>query len=354
MHKKSAPIQSQGEARKTSTVPPMAEKPFPLDMRKSFCRFVRHMLQNISTRLDLSSLFTDTSRKEFSALLKQLDWTGSTEEAKEAIENILSFLAKLKSTHNRTEEDPFRDDDDRGIFFRSIYLSELYINKVLNILIGGPHMLVREDISLERILGDTAPLIGANGAGTADCLFEQFTDLPIDEMAKFLKTNPDHPVSKLMNGNPMSLKGIVAAQAAKKIRPGGRKTFEIFYDHPVSDVVLNVDRIEAFLLFENLLSNALRAGATRVDVTAKKSKTQPGMAEISIKNDGNGFTPRQLKMANAGKSFSTKKKGNGQINGIGLIHCRFIVDQHGGTFHIESKGGKGAEITLTLPLSKQK
>jgi hypothetical protein len=38
--------------------------------------------------------------------------------------------------------------------------------------------------------------------------------------------------------------------------------------------------------------------------------------------------------------------------GIGLYHCKTIVDAHGGKINIESEEGKGTTFSILLPVNK--
>ncbi len=337
---------------------PLAESQFPKDMRPSFCRFVRHMLQGTAARLAISNLFSDQKRKKFIEIIKKINWNGSSKDAKKAVEEAIEFLTKLRRDHEKADK-PFFDETifdeaDKELFFKNIHLAQLYLNKVLSLLVGGPHLMVKEDIRLERIIGDTSSLVNANGSNGDGCSFESFAGFTVREMAKFINSNPRHPATIFVKRNRMTLEALAAHVHQKREECPASKPFKVNYEHATGTDIFNVDRIELFLLLENLLSNAMRAGATEVKITSRKSLLSPRMAEISVEDNGKGFTRRQLKKANLGESFSTKKKGNGEVNGVGITHCRFIVEQHGGEFAIASVRGKGTTISFTLPLSNQK
>lgn len=343
--KKSAPMQFRAQ--------PLLGGQLPADMGPSFCSFVRHMLQSTAARFALSDIITIPTRKKFISLVEGLNWNGSSGEAKKAIEDTIEFLVKLQKAHEKAGDRPFQDEEDREIFFKNIYLARLYLDKVLNMLVGGPHVLVKENVSLERIIGDTEQLVKANGSNSEGCKFEQFANRTVAEMAEFVKKHPRHPAATFIRRSKMTLGEFAAHVQGEREEASRKKPFEVDYAHATNPDtnMLNADQIEIFLLLENLLTNAKRAGATEVKITSKRSLLNPRMAEISVEDNGSGFTRRLLKKAKVGDSFSTKRKANGEMNGVGLIHCRFIVEQHGGTFSIDSTRGKGSTFTFTLPLA---
>jgi signal transduction histidine kinase len=69
---------------------------------------------------------------------------------------------------------------------------------------------------------------------------------------------------------------------------------------------------------------------------------QPAV-EISIQDNGPGFTPEQRERAME-PFFTTKAKGTG----LGLAIARRVIEAQGGNITIEDSEG-GAKITLTLP-----
>ncbi|MFK3959628.1 PAS domain-containing protein [Guptibacillus hwajinpoensis] len=65
---------------------------------------------------------------------------------------------------------------------------------------------------------------------------------------------------------------------------------------------------------------------------------------IEVRDSGTGIPEHQL--AHLGEPFyTTKKKGNG----LGLMICRRIIQNHQGSFLIESKEGEGTVVSIKLP-----
>jgi len=86
----------------------------------------------------------------------------------------------------------------------------------------------------------------------------------------------------------------------------------------------------------NMLENAARhAGpASLVHVQANQAGN---CVELMVKDDGLGF------------SKGRAPKGSG----LGLAICRAVVESHGGTMEAGNLSGKGAQVTLRLPLSQE-
>src|SRR5690606_31938747 len=94
----------------------------------------------------------------------------------------------------------------------------------------------------------------------------------------------------------------------------------------------------------NLVKNAVEAMEQQGNIYIYIfRKDQFGV--ISIKDEGKGI-PEEL-MGKIGKPFFTTKN-NG--NGLGLMMCYKIVEEHNGTIEVESKLGEGTTFTVRLPL----
>jgi PAS domain S-box-containing protein len=104
----------------------------------------------------------------------------------------------------------------------------------------------------------------------------------------------------------------------------------------------------------NLLSNAIKftpkGGHVRVVTTHSDSHV-----EISVTDTGQGispdFLPHVFDRFRQADGTSTRRHGG---LGLGLAIVRHLVELHGGTVHVESKGeGHGATFTVTLPINPE-
>ncbi|MCE1227615.1 MAG: ATP-binding protein [Geobacteraceae bacterium] len=106
------------------------------------------------------------------------------------------------------------------------------------------------------------------------------------------------------------------------------------------------DRLRQMLL--NLFTNAIQAmpdgGAVEVDLSDDGEQ-----ATILIKDSGSGFAEESLKRA-FDPFYTTRPSGSG----LGLAVCSKIAAGYGGTIRLANALSGGAEVTLQLPLLKEK
>jgi light-regulated signal transduction histidine kinase (bacteriophytochrome) len=105
---------------------------------------------------------------------------------------------------------------------------------------------------------------------------------------------------------------------------------------------------ELYMLFQNLISNAIKF----------RKKDQPPRIKISaeqtdrrwlfkIEDNGIGLDPKDKdKIFVIFKRLHTRHDIDG--NGIGLAHCKKIVEMHHGNIWVESSPGEGATFFFTL------
>ena len=130
---------------------------------------------------------------------------------------------------------------------------------------------------------------------------------------------------------------------------------------------LSIDREQIHKVLENLLMNAndaLNMGTDLVDMgtdlfsdkgTDFKSvplsisiatSCRENWAEISVRDNGCGMSRDFIEKSLFRPFQTTKKKGMG----IGLYHCKTIVEAHGGRIEVESEEGRGTTLKVLLPV----
>jgi PAS domain S-box-containing protein len=113
---------------------------------------------------------------------------------------------------------------------------------------------------------------------------------------------------------------------------------------------VQADRQQLRQLFLNLLTNASDAmpqgGRLTVRVNAGQLEHGAGAVVVEFEDTGAGITPDDLAKVWE-PFFTTKPEGKG--TGLGLAICRRIVEEHGGTMHIESAVGQGTTVRIVLP-----
>jgi two-component system, OmpR family, phosphate regulon sensor histidine kinase PhoR len=114
------------------------------------------------------------------------------------------------------------------------------------------------------------------------------------------------------------------------------------------------DRDELVRVFENLVENALKYGATgkRVGITLTETQSPEGEAEahVGVRDYGPGIAPEHLprlteRFYRVDVSESRAQGGTG----LGLALVKHILNRHRGRLSIESKLGAGATFTVHLP-----
>ncbi|WP_458758381.1 ATP-binding protein [Afipia sp. TerB] len=128
-------------------------------------------------------------------------------------------------------------------------------------------------------------------------------------------------------------------------------------DLPGSPVVIAGDSEELLRLFENLVENGLKYGASggRVIVSLTGAENVEGAPEIrfAVRDFGPGIAPEHLPRLT--ERFYRVDVGDSRAQGgtgLGLALVKHIANRHGGRLLIESVAGKGATFTACFPQPK--
>jgi hypothetical protein len=113
---------------------------------------------------------------------------------------------------------------------------------------------------------------------------------------------------------------------------------------------LMLDRDQMEKVFFNLLINANEAAGRdgQISLTTSYDQSQ-GWAEFSVADNGCGMS-REFMEKYLFKPFQTTKQ---QGMGIGLFHCKTIVEAHGGKIQVESEEGVGTTFQVLLPAGQK-
>jgi two-component system phosphate regulon sensor histidine kinase PhoR len=130
---------------------------------------------------------------------------------------------------------------------------------------------------------------------------------------------------------------------------------------PPEPLVVRGDRDELTRLFENLVENALKYGASgkRVEVTVEIVPAQRGdgvptkgnEARVAVRDYGPGIAPEHVPRLT--ERFYRVDVGQSRAEGgtgLGLALVKHILNHHRGRLAIESKLGEGSTFTAYLPL----
>jgi PAS domain S-box-containing protein len=107
------------------------------------------------------------------------------------------------------------------------------------------------------------------------------------------------------------------------------------------------DRNQVEALFIILLSNALDAVAIDGKITISSRRAGSERIEVAISDDGCGIHPEDMARIFQ-PFFSTKPPGKG--TGLGLALASSIVEEHGGSMHVQSTPETGTIVHIELPI----
>lgn len=112
--------------------------------------------------------------------------------------------------------------------------------------------------------------------------------------------------------------------------------------------VISGYQTELKLLFQNLVTNAIKFSkkevAPQIRISAKQMK---GYWKFSVQDNGIGMEQKHSdKIFIIFQRLHTRNQYDG--SGIGLAHCKKIVELHGGKIWMESEPGKGSAFYFTL------
>jgi putative PEP-CTERM system histidine kinase len=104
------------------------------------------------------------------------------------------------------------------------------------------------------------------------------------------------------------------------------------------------DQEQIYKVLENLLMNACDSLGEGGEITVTSSY-EDNWAQIAVADNGCGIS-REFIEKSLFRPFQTTKK---QGMGIGLYHCKTIIEEHGGRIEVESEQGKGTTFRVILP-----
>jgi len=120
---------------------------------------------------------------------------------------------------------------------------------------------------------------------------------------------------------------------------------------PQEPVYIAGDTEELLRVFENLIENGLKYGASGGKVTVSLARGEsPAEIRVAVRDYGPGIAPEHLPRLT--ERFYRTDVGDSRAQGgtgLGLSLVKHIVSRHGGRLVIESVFGKGATFTVCFP-----
>ncbi|MGE0120892.1 MAG: ATP-binding protein [Dongiaceae bacterium] len=127
--------------------------------------------------------------------------------------------------------------------------------------------------------------------------------------------------------------------AALPAQVDGRR---VLFNDVAGELEIAGDRDQLFRVFANLGQNAVQAGATRIDVAARRAD---GRIVIEIADNGPGLPPRARDKLFQPFAGSARPGGSG----LGLAIARDLMHAHGGDIRLARSDGAGTAFELELP-----
>lgn len=119
------------------------------------------------------------------------------------------------------------------------------------------------------------------------------------------------------------------------------------------DSVVKTDMKMIDLVFENILSNAIKYTPDGGKVTVSSSLAEDNMISIHVSDTGIGIPMSEKKhifqsFYRASNAVNSQEKGSG----LGLMLTKQLVEKMGGSLSFESEEGKGTTFSFTLPVAE--
>lgn len=129
------------------------------------------------------------------------------------------------------------------------------------------------------------------------------------------------------------------------------RTIEINMDVAEDIPILETDRGKLQQILLNIINNAFAAVDDGGHIAVRADRKGRDHVSVSIADDGCGIAKEDLKRIY--EPFFSTKKGQGGT-GLGLSITYGLVQEIGGTIHVESGLGKGSRFTIVIPVRSEK
>ncbi len=145
----------------------------------------------------------------------------------------------------------------------------------------------------------------------------------------------------------------IVRDAVEELRElGKRKEISISIDTEVQSCTLRSDKTYLLLVFENLISNALKFSNRGTQVKVLVDRTED-YVKASVIDEGPGVKPEEEHLLFQKFSLLSARPTAGENStGIGLSLVKTYVEKLDGKIWYDGKYGKGAAFVVMLPLNK--
>lgn len=120
----------------------------------------------------------------------------------------------------------------------------------------------------------------------------------------------------------------------------------VVFQNNIKKCSFAIDSEAVLQVFENLLGNALRFAEKKVWI---RCSLEDGMLQMAIRDDGRGFSEKDLKKA--GLCYYSGKGTDGSYHfGLGLYIASLLCGKHGGSLQIANAKEGGADLTASFQI----
>jgi signal transduction histidine kinase len=115
------------------------------------------------------------------------------------------------------------------------------------------------------------------------------------------------------------------------------------------DIFVSADPNMLHSVLQNLISNSIKFTNKDGLIKIYSEKASNGFIQITVSDNGVGFTNDQTKNLFGLTTTSTNGTNDEKGTGLGLMICKEMIERQKGTISVKSEAGKGTDISLTLP-----
>jgi K+-sensing histidine kinase KdpD len=133
-----------------------------------------------------------------------------------------------------------------------------------------------------------------------------------------------------------------------------RKVELVMPEPPTTPADMEVDMVLFQRALENIVTHAIKSAPSNTNVTVVCTVTSPVSPDdfrlhIEIKNDGSHLDQDDLlRIFDRFAVMMLKERGQSHV-GLGLAHCRMVVEAHGGRVAAINRDSKGLTFTIDMP-----
>jgi two-component system phosphate regulon sensor histidine kinase PhoR len=141
----------------------------------------------------------------------------------------------------------------------------------------------------------------------------------------------------------------VVGHVADVMGPLARESgVEIVVTAPEGRLDARGDRDELVQVFQNLVENAVKYGASGKRVDLQCERRDDGGIRVTVRDHGPGIAPEDIPFV-FDRFWRAERARGTPGSGLGLAIVRQVADQHGATIAVETPADGGTRIRLRFP-----